>query len=357
MTKHGANLFELSKSYGFSKDEIMDFSSNINPLGSSSIARQRLRENVDMASIYPDPEYKDLKNSISSYCNSSQENIILGSGATELISSFISFVTPKNAVLISPAYSEYEKELQKIDSNIHKLFLDRKNDFKLNPQEIIDMANSLDSELIILCNPNNPTGSALTKDEIRQVLQNTDSYFMVDETYVEFFDPDIYSSSSLVDDYSRLFVIRGTSKFFSTPGIRLGYALTSDTNVHKCISSKLNLWNINIFATLMGEVMFTDKDYIKNTLSFVQNQVDYLTREINSIDGLKAYETKSNFILINIENMRYTAGQLYDRLVPFKIAIRNAKSFEGLDEYFFRVCVLNKDENEFLIKKLKEAFN
>ena len=99
---HGANLYDLSNQYGFSKEDFMDFSSNINPFGSSKLAKDYLVNNIDKVSIYPDPEYLKLKTSISNYCKCSKDNILLGSGATELISSFIETVNPKKSLLLSP---------------------------------------------------------------------------------------------------------------------------------------------------------------------------------------------------------------------------------------------------------------
>ncbi|MDZ4910380.1 aminotransferase, partial [Clostridium perfringens] len=79
---HGANLYDLSKQYGFSKDEFLDFSSNINPFGTSTLAKEYVINNINMVSAYPDPEYVELKKSISSYCNCNKDNMVLGSGAT-----------------------------------------------------------------------------------------------------------------------------------------------------------------------------------------------------------------------------------------------------------------------------------
>ena len=103
---------------------------------------------------------------------------------------------------------------------------------------------------------------------------------MVDETYIEFTDIAIYSSTPLVDNYKNLFVIRGTSKFFSTPGIRLGYGLISNEHYKNKINSNLDLWNINIFASTMGEIMFTDNEFIENTLILILNERDYLSNEL-----------------------------------------------------------------------------
>ena len=142
-TNHGANLYSLSSKYGFSKEEFMDFSSNINPFGTSSLAKQYIVNNIDMVSMYPDPDYIDLKTSISNYCKCSIDNIVLGSGATELISSFIHTINPKQALLLSPAYSEYEKELSKINCSIEKYFAKEEDNFHINLENLIKtiMAN------------------------------------------------------------------------------------------------------------------------------------------------------------------------------------------------------------------------
>ena len=236
---HGANLYDLSSKYGFSKDEFMDFSSNINPFGTSNKAKEYIINNINMVSMYPDPEYVSLKKSISKYCNCLDENIVLGSGATELISSFIKTVNPKKTLLLSPAYSEYEHELNKIGSDIIKFFSKEENNFAIDLEELVTAINKGNYDLTIICNPNNHTGFAFSRDEIEYILKNTNCYIMIDETYIEFTDTNTYSSTKLVDNYDKLFVIRGTSKFFSTPGIRLGYGLMGN----KEVKNKIRVYN------------------------------------------------------------------------------------------------------------------
>ncbi|MGL5507538.1 MAG: pyridoxal phosphate-dependent aminotransferase [Paraclostridium sp.] len=355
-TNHGANLYDLSSELGFDKNELLDFSSNINPLGSSIDAKKAIINNIDMVSIYPDPSYSKLKKSISNYCECLMDNIILGSGATELISSFIDIIHPKKSILVSPSYSEYEKELNKVDCDIIKYFSKEENNFIINPVEFVKFANKTNCELIVICNPNNPTGFAFTKNDIKYILENTTAFVMVDETYVEFTDRYIFSSTPLVDMFENLFVIRGTSKFFGTPGIRLGYGLISNSNIKTSLIKKLDLWNINIFASIMGEVMFDDKLFIEKSSSILCSQRDYLHKELSNIRDLKVYNTNGNFILCKIDSNKFTAKQLREYLMNDKIIIRDCISFEGLNEYFFRVCILSPDANKFLIKKLRDKF-
>ncbi|RDY24978.1 aminotransferase class I/II-fold pyridoxal phosphate-dependent enzyme [Romboutsia maritimum] len=354
---HGANLYNLSSKYGFSKEEFMDFSSNINPFGTSKLAKEYVINNINMVSMYPDPDYINLKKSVSSYCKCLDENIILGSGATELISSFIETINPKKALLISPAYSEYEKELSKINCKVEKYFAKCENDFKIDTKELILELNKNDYDLIIICNPNNPTGFTFSKYEVKEILESTKSFVMIDETYIEFTDTNTYSSTQLVDTHPNLFVIRGTSKFFSTPGIRLGYGLICNEEIKNNINSNLDLWNINILASSMGEIMFTDEDFISNTVDIMLRERDYLVKELSNIKDLKVYESQGNFILCKIKSEDLTGKELREKLIPNKIIIRDCASFDGLNEFFFRVCILKPKENKLLISELKKIFN
>lgn len=353
---HGANLYSLSSKYGFSKEELMDFSSNINPFGTSTLAKDFIINNIDIVSMYPDPSYSDLKKSISSYCNCFENNIILGSGATELISSFIKALQPKNALLLSPAYSEYESELSKINCSITKYYARYENDFNICTLDLIDALKEKDFDLIVICNPNNPTGFTFSSKEIEKLLKSTSAFVMVDETYIEFTDTDVYSSTSLVDNYNNLFVIRGTSKFFSTPGIRLGYGLIGNESIKNKISSQLDLWNVNIIASNMGQIMFTDKDFINQSKEIILKERDYLNLELNKINDLKVYNSQGNFILCQIKSNKITAADLREKLLEKKIIIRDCSSFDGLDEYFFRICILKPNENRLLIESLNEIF-
>ena len=346
---HGANLYDLSKSLGVDKKSFLDFSSNINPLGASSLAKEYIINNIDSISIYPDPSYSNLKSSISQYCKCNLENIILGNGATELISSFIKYLNPKKSLLLSPVYSEFEKELNKINSSITKYFHVKNNNFQIDVDDLIDSINSNFYDLVVICNPNNPTGFAFSKSQIEKILSSTNTFLMIDETYIEFTDLDTYSSSSLVNSYDNLFVIRGTSKFFSTPGIRLGYGLISNKSILNNMAQSMDLWNINIVATLMGEIMFLDKDFINNSYDYISKEREFLLSKLNTFDDFNIYNSSGNFILCEIKSKRFTADDLRMFLLNKNIIIRDCSSFEGLDKYFFRICILSNSSNKYLL--------
>ena len=352
---HGANLYDLSKKYGFSKDEFLDFSSNINPFGTSSLAKEYVINNINMVSVYPDVNYSSLKKSISSYCKCNENNIVLGSGATELISSFINTIKPKKAVLISPAYSEYERELKKHNCEIIKYFSRDYNDFKIDTTELVDFINEHESDLIIICNPNNPTGFTFSKFEMEVILNNTKAFVMVDETYEEFAPLDSkISSIPLTNNYNNLIVLRGISKFFAAPGLRLGYAVTGNPDLLKYINTKKNPWTINSLAEIAGCIMFSDKEYIDKTRALISGERERLFNTLSSWKSVKVYPSCSNFLLIKILKEDVTSEQVFDYCIRRGLMIRDCSTFPFLDNSFIRFCMMSPEKNNELLQALSE---
>lgn len=352
MNSHGANIFEIAKNEGIEIKDIRDFSSNINPLGPSKKALDELKNNLNLLSSYPDVDYVDLKKSISTYADCKSENIVLGLGSTEILKDAINFFAPKISMILSPCYSEYERELKKISSKIIEYDLEEKNNFKINIDEIIKIINEKKVEFLIFANPNNPTGTILKSQEIEKILNETDTKILVDETYIEFTNRDVYSSTSLTKFYKNLIVVRGTSKFFALPGIRLGYALSSNEDLLKYFKEKEILWQINSVAEICGKVMFSDEEYIDEVYEFIKSRRDYFYKEISKIKNLKAFESYGNFILIKILK-GINSTSLREKLLVDGLVVRDCKSFKNLDNSYFRFCILDDDANEKLLKNLK----
>lgn len=355
MNSHGANVFEIAKDEGIKIEDIRDFSSNINPLGPSKRALKNLKENLNLLSTYPDVDYVDLKKAISSYASCDVKNIVLGLGSTEILKDAIHYFAPKTSMILSPCYSEYERELRKISSYIIQYNLEEKNDFKVNLDELIKIINEKNVEFLIFANPNNPTGTILKKSEIERILKETEARVLVDETYIEFTDMETFSSSSLTKSYDKLIVVRGTSKFFALPGIRLGYGLTSNHGLLKFFKDKEVLWQINSVAEICGKVMFSDEAYIKEVHDFVRTRRVGLYKKHAKIKNLRAFESYGNFVLVKILRGP-DARELRGRLMKKGLVVRNCDTFKNLDKSFFRFCILDDDANERLIENLREIY-
>lgn len=359
INQHGGDLDAIERTYKIPREEIIDFSGNINPLGVPESIKNTIRENADMICTYPDVSYKKLRESIEDYTGVKSEYIVVGNGSTELISLFIKTLLPKKSIIISPAYSEYERELKLVGSEIELFPLQEDDDFKLNIEKLKNKLNN-DIDLLVLCNPNNPTGSYLTACEIDSLLSfcvEKNIYIMIDETYVEFSDSDKnVEAMPLIKKYKNLFIIRGTSKFFASPGLRLGYCICSDKDLLNSVSEKKDPWSVNILANLAGIVMFKDTEFIKKSKKLIVSERNKIIKELSELNKIKIYDTQSNFILIKILDKNITSAKVFDSLIKDKIVIRDASDFPYLGNHFLRFCILSPENNDLLISKLKSIF-
>lgn len=355
---HGSDLEKIEDIYGIPKDRIVSFSANVNPLGFSPKAADALVNNLDIISRYPDRDYVQLREAISAYTGALPSHMILGNGVTELLTLFINIIAPKKAVIIGPTYSEYEKDLKRCGSEFSYIHATEENDFVLHAKDIL-AETPADTDLVILCNPNNPTSGALLKDDLELLAkeyQKTGTWLMIDETYAEFSPiSDQISAADMTNQYDNLFVLRGTSKFFATPGLRLGYALTGNNALLDSAAKTQDPWNINAVADFIGSVMFTDVEYIQLVKNTVETEKDYICKELNSIPGLKTYPVYGNFVLVRLPEHSLSSGALFDMLIAKGMMIRDCATFPTLGDRYIRICFMGHEDNQRLIAAIKEA--
>lgn len=352
---HGSDLEKIEKIYSIKKEEIVSFSANVNPLGISPILKREIADHIDVISSYPDRDYTSLRKAIASYAKTRYENIIVGNGTTELISLFIQIIEPKRALILGPTYSEYERSVSLVNGQSIYYPLSEENDFVLDTEDFCKRLND-DIDLIILCNPNNPTSSCIKKEDMRRILDVCKEhaiYCLVDETYIEFVsDIDEYSAVKLCDSYNNVIVLRGTSKFFASPGLRLGYAITSNHDMISRISQYKNPWMINSLAEKCGQLMFSDMEYIKETKALITSEKIRLYEKLNASDTFKAFYPAANFMLLRILDDSQNAHTLFERCIKQKMMIRDCSTFPFLNDRFIRFCIMKREDNERLINTL-----
>lgn len=354
---HGSDLEQIEQIYGIRKEDIVSFSANVNPLGISPNLRRTLSEHLDAITTYPDREYTSLRHCIADYIHSNPENIIVGNGSTELISLFIQIEHPKKAMVIGPTYSEYEREIFLGGGTTHYYPLKEKNDFSLDMEDFLSHLNE-SIDLLVICNPNNPTSSAITREQMRQILDTCkqfDIFVMVDETYVEFADNmEQITSVPLTNYYNNIIILRGTSKFFAAPGLRLGYAVTGNRDLIKAINTRQNPWTINSLAVIAGELMFSDEDYIRKTKELISSERTRVYEALNNSPDFKAYLPNANFVLVKILKDSLTSQELFDRAIRQGLMIRDCSTFPFLDQKYIRLCFMNPEDNTRLLNCLMQ---
>ena len=349
---HGSDLEKIEEIYGIKKEEIVSFSANVNPLGVSPLLRSALSEKIDAITTYPDREYTSLRKCIAAYCGTEYENIIVGNGSTELISLFIQIEHPKKALVIGPTYSEYEREIALGGGTTLYYPLKESDNFKLNVEDFLTHLNE-SIDLLVICNPNNPTSSSIRRGEMRHILdacKQHDIYVMVDETYVEFaYDMEEISAIPLTNYYNNIVILRGTSKFFAAPGLRLGYAVTGNRDLIEAINTRKNPWTINSLAVVAGETMFRDGEYIEQTKRLISSERARIFDLLKKNPDFKVYEPSGNFMLVRILKENVTSQDLFDRAIREKMMIRDCSTFPFLDNKYVRFCIMKREDNDRLL--------
>ena len=355
MVFHGSDIEKICEVYHLDPKNIIKFGANVNPLGLSENVKQQLASRLDILSSYPDRDYTTLRNTISEYCNVPAEFILPGNGSSELIALLIQERNPKHTLILGPTYSEYSRELSSSGSTQEYYHLREEDNFVLN---VDDLCQTLEGnyDFLIICNPNNPTSSAITREDLQKLLTfcaEKNIFVMIDETYVEF-APDIseITAVTLTKEFTNLMVLRGVSKFYAAPGMRLGYGITGNLDFLKKMKEKQVPWSLNSLGALAGELMLQDKDYIHRTRELILSERTRLLQALVEIPTYKTYPAYANFILLKIQKPVLTSYDVFDACIRQGLMIRDCSSFECLDGEYIRFCIMNLEDNTRLLNIL-----
>lgn len=354
---HGSDLEKIEEVYGIKKENITSFSANVNPLGISPLLRTALADRIDAITSYPDREYTALRKSIAAYAHTDWNHIIVGNGSTELISLFVQIEHPRKAMIIGPSYSEYEREITLGGGTALYYPLKEKHNFILDLPDFLGKLNDT-IDLLIICNPNNPTSTAISRAGMRTILDECKRYgiyVMIDETYVEFApDTEALTAIPLANIYNNVIILRGISKFFAAPGLRLGYAVTGNRDLIKEVNTRKNPWTINSLAEIAGELMFQDTEYIRDTKELISSERARIYGILSAMETVKVYEPTANFILVKILKPGVTAADLFDHAIRRGLMIRDCSTFPFLDGRYFRFCFMSPEKNDELLGCIRE---
>ncbi len=349
---HGSDLEKIEAVYGIKKEDIISFSANVNPLGVSFRLKETLTGHIDAITKYPDREYTSLRKCISGYTGTDYHNIVVGNGSTELISLFIQITHPKKALIVGPTYSEYEREVSMGGGRSHYFSLTEASEFQLDTASLTEEL-SHDVDLLILCNPNNPTSSVIKRGQMREILdycKRKSITVLVDETYVEFTEePEEVTAIPLTEFYNNIIILRGISKFFAAPGLRLGYAVCGNHDLLKEINQRKNPWTINSLAAIAGEIMFTDEEYMDETRKLIRTERRRICGILEKNPNFKVFQPHANFVLVKILNDKVTSEDVFDAAIRKNLMVRDCSTFPFLSNKYFRFCFMLPEDNDRLL--------
>lgn len=347
---HGANVDNMAKKFGKNENDIIDFSSNVNPHIISDLGKYVL-EGLEKSRSYPDINYTNLRNNISDYIKVDSELIIPGNGATEIIYLLMKSIKRRLAIL-NPTFSEYGRGAKLNNLEIIDFHLKEENNFSIDLDEIQKNMDKFDS--LFICNPNNPNGKVKDLNELLDLMIENDKLLIVDETFMEFVgEEEKYSLINKIKQTPSLFILKAVTKFFGMPGLRLGYGVTSNKQIIKNIYEYKEPWTINSFAENLSNYLFKDKEYINGSKDYYINERKFMLEELRKISRLKVYDTDTNFVLIKLDDDEANSLKL-ELFEKYNILIRDASNFIGLDKSYIRVAIKSHNDNKVLIESLRK---
>lgn len=357
---HGGDVWKVINERHLKAGEIIDFSANVNPLGPSKKVVDIIRENIWRIVYYPDSESMELKEAISRYIGGIKAgNVIVGNGSTELIYLFCEVFMERGdvALIPIPTFGEYERAVKKMGGI--PVYVDLSPNFRVNVDRLVEEMTER-VKIVFLCNPNNPTGILTPLEDLLEIIEKAEErrvLVVIDEAFIEFVDDEKrYSLANEVEKYKNLFVLRSLTKAFGLAGLRIGYGVACEDLINLLSKAKLP-WNVNILAQVAAINALEDREHLENTRRLINEERKFLLSALEGIDGIKVFPTDANFILMDVRGLKLTAAQLKERLLSQGILIRDCSSFRGLDEYYVRVSVRKREDNEKLLASLRRIMS
>ncbi|MDE7176557.1 MAG: aminotransferase class I/II-fold pyridoxal phosphate-dependent enzyme [Lachnospiraceae bacterium] len=324
----------------------IDFSVNVNPLGAPECVKEALHRAVDMCGKYPDMEAERLGEAVSTFLGMPKEYLLFGNGASELFMAIVHGINPKKVVIPLPSFYGYEYAAKAVDSEIIYYEMNRENNFCMTEDLIRVLTEDVD--LLFLANPNNPIGNLLEIEMIKKLLLHCKEkgiYVVADECFIEFCGNQ-FSLLPEIRKYEHLILVRAFTKIFAIPGVRLGYLVCKNKEVHTKIAGQLPEWNLSCFAQEAGCICAKQTAFIEETKNYIEKERQFLAERLLQL-GCKTFSSVSNFIML------YSEKPLYEKLLKRGILIRDCSNFKGLGKGFYRIAVKSREENELLLRELE----
>ena len=342
---HGG-LFSIKKP----NPKIIDFSSNISPIGPPPLVKKYLKKHLDDLEIYPDSNSILMRKNLQWYTKIPYSQIVAGNGATEIIYNFCqAFLSKKTRVLIPiPTFGEYEAAAKLRGSKISYF-----NTMNLN-NDVEEFIRKIPKNgCIFLCNPNNPTGILTSKKNIKKIIESAtkkSTLVFVDECFIELVPKSNESVSKLVKKFNNLFVLRSLTKSFGLAGIRIGYGLGPKNLITTLNKIKIP-WNVSGLAQKAADAAICHSFYLDKAKKIIEKESKFLRKEISNIKEFECHNSDTNFILIKTKSK---SKIIQKKLLKKNILVRDCSSFKGLGKNYIRIAVKARNQNKKLIQAMKK---
>ncbi|HCT93180.1 MAG TPA: threonine-phosphate decarboxylase [Lachnospiraceae bacterium] len=326
---------------------MLDFSSNMNPLGTPSSVTEAAVKSLEQISHYPDIQCAALTEALADYEQVPREQIICGNGAADLIFSLVQAVRPKKALVQAPTFAEYAQALESVGAAV-SYYDSACRDFRIDRGYLEMLEESPD--MAFLCNPNNPTGFLIEPKvlgEIAEACEDRGILLVVDECFQDFIpDEEKHTLKPRLARNPCLFLLKAFTKRYAMAGLRLGYGLCSNKGLLEKMGRVTQPWNVSIPAQAAGVAALKERAYVREGRRVVAEELSLMKQEMAAA-GLQVYDSQANYIFFR------GPVDLREHCLKQGVLIRSCSNYPGLDSGYFRVAVRRHEENQVLLRALR----
>ncbi len=348
---HGGNIKETAEQFGLDPSQIVDMSSNVNPLGPPEGLAEFLKERMSAIEALPESDAGGIVKAFANRYGVRPEKVLAGNGTTQFIYAIPEVLETRKALVFGPTYSDYADACKMRGTDFSFLMAKDSDDFRHD----LDFAEKriAEADTVFVCNPNNPTGVLVSGDRLKRLRQKFPQvFFIVDESYLPFV-PDGESESLVNDDAENLLVLNSMSKIFRIPRLRIGFVVASGRIIERFYRYYLP-WSVNSLAQTAVEFLMENGE---RTGRFVKESQDYLAKERDEFrnalaggDAIRTFDSKTSFVLAKLTGT--TSDEVFDRMAQAKFLVRNCANFAGLSDEYVRISLKTSDINRRAAREL-----
>lgn len=351
---HGGQPEQMKQLFQINTDQqVLDFSANLNPIGPPNWLKDALQESYQSITRYPDPSYSQTTAAVAQFEGIDQENILLTNGGAEAIFLVAKYFEKGKACIVHPTFLEYERACRHYHIEVEDLFYELENGFTLPMSLIIEKLNKTD--VLFLCRPNNPTGTVIAEQDIKQLLEaakETNTYIVVDEAFVDFLPAAIPSLSGWLACYPNLILLRSLTKMYTIPGLRIGYMM-ANPNIISILKNEQIPWSINSLVDAIVPKLLADKNFVNQTKAWLHEQSAYIHKTLPDME-FSLTPSQVNFYLLRDHKRPNETDKLFTFLLRRGIVTRHTHNFKGLHGDYLRLAIRSKEENKQLVTMLQK---
>lgn len=335
--------------------EILDFSSNVTPRPVPDAVRQAMSDAAGDLGRYPDPEARALCERMAQLHGTMAEEVLAGSGSTEFLYAVPRALRPRRVVVPAPCYHEYWRAVERAGGEAEGILAGEDAEFVPDIGQLEMHVSGAD--MVLLGNPNNPTGVALPAEAIRGLATMFPrAQFLVDESLAEF-SPDSSGVSLLgAERPDNVMVLRSVSAFHGLPGLRLGFLIASPETCRQVAATR-EPWTASAAAQRAGIALLDAGLDIAAMRQEAIAERERVRDALAEVSGLRVFRSQANFLLVRLTKPGFTSATFCERMLSQKILVRNAAGFRGLDSRFARISIRSAPENDQLLTAVGNALN